>query len=272
MAARSTNRVVRPRTPSAYINWLEQLDKRIRKLSAGSDWQEELGPHRCRRFIMVRFPELERPLPEQVFASELLRGERLIDKSKHADRILRGLNVAQRSQLAGLLLDIAEGLDMYNPRRVSSKEARKLGAEWERRTRMLSRKVSSIRRKLEGLRDYASDLHPLLGLEYIRAAKRCLETLAKLKEDSSDGEFYRLFESEHPTLQDPRHLGIVELYWFFRHECGCTGRESEVRVAVLANEFLACNLAYIPKYNDAESQGCPAVRQAVLRCSPHTTN
>lgn len=138
---------------------------------------------------------------------------------------------------------------------------------------MLSRKTSKLRVDLEGLREYASGLHALLGLKYVRAADNCLKMLSHLNEDPFTLEVVRSLNSEYsecPAGEDPRQLSIVELYWFFRHECRCSGVDSEVRVAVVANAFLGHNLAYIPEYKDGESQGCPAVRQAVRRYRPHT--
>ncbi len=148
----------------------------------------------------------------------------------------------------------------------------KLAAERNRRNRMLLRKVSKIRRELELLLKYAKDLHPLLKWGYVHAANSCLKSLANLKENPSDDDFYRSLNSEYPTLEDPRQLGMVELCCFFRYGCRCKGPDSEVRVAMLANDFLASPLKYIPKYDGLESQGCPAVRIAVSRFRARTTH
>jgi len=136
---------------------------------------------------------------------------------------------------------------------------------------MQYRKIGKIRRELESLREYAKRQIPLLGLDYIRAADRGLKALANVKDDPSGGEFYLSLKSEYPRLQDPRQLGIVEFYWFFRNECRCSGREAKVRVAMIANAFLASKLKYKPNYRDAESQGCSAVRVAVARYRARTT-
>jgi len=207
-----------------------------------------------------------------VICDELLRGETWIRSSNHAERILCELKPGQSSQLAGLLLDIIQALEIYDHHRSSSKSVSKLVAERSRRKRMLLGKVSKIRGELESMLQYAKNLNALLGMEYVHAANRCLKYLVGLKQDSHDDEFYLSLKSEYPTLEDPRQLGMVELYWFFCHECRCSGAESEVRVAMLANEFFASPLKYIPKYHGAESQGCPAVRIAVSRFRPRTTN
>jgi hypothetical protein len=272
--ARAGDHAAGPRKPCTPINWLEELDKRASELPAESVWfkDSELLFQRCRRFIMARFPELPRLFPAQVLCDELSRGEKRIRSSDHAERILRDLKPGQRNQLAGLLLDVIEALEVYARHTHSSKSVSELAAERNRRKRMLLRKVSKIRRELERLVKYAEDINPLLSLEYVHAAKRCLKSLANLEGNSHDDEFYCSLRSEYPTLEDPRQLGMVELYCFFRYECRCSGPDSEVRVAMLANDFLASPLKYIPKYNGTESQGCPAVRIAVSRIRPRTTN
>lgn len=278
MVARAGDHSIRLGKPFAPINWLEQVDRRVSELAAGSDWlkDSELARQRCRRFIMARFTELPSPLAQSVLSRELSRGERQIRESEHAERVLRGLRPGQGSQLAGLFLDIIEALQVHARHRQSSKKVQELAAEADRRTRMLCRRVSSIRRKLESLQIYAEGLDPSLSLNYFRAATRCLKILASLKEDGSAGEFYRSLKPEYPTLEDPWQLGLVQLYWFFRHECRCSGRDSEVRVAMIANDLLAGpgrrKLRYIPKYRDAVSQGCSAVRLAVSRYHPRTKN
>jgi hypothetical protein len=273
MAAR-TDRPIKSGKLSAPINWLEQLDRNVRKLRSGSDWlrESDLALQRCRRFIMVRFPELPTPFVQSVFRREISRGEKQIGDSTHAERVLRDLKPIQKSQLAGLLLDVVEALQVHARHQQSSKKVQELNSEADRRTRMLFRKASSVRRDLEGLQRYAERLHPSLGLDYARAASRCLKSLANLKEDPSAGEYFRSIRSVYPTLEDPGQLGIVELYWFFRHECHCTGADSEVRVAMIANEFLGLKLKYLPQYKDAESQGCQAVRRAVSRFRPRTVD
>jgi hypothetical protein len=133
----------------------------------------------------------------------------------------------------------------------------------------LTRKLTKIRRELGDLQNYANSLDASLGLEYSRAAKRCLQILEKLKEDPDAEAFYRSRRLDFPAVEKPLQLSLVQLYWFFRHECGCSGHESEVRVAIIVNEVLPTpesrKLKYIPEYKDAESQGCSAVRLAVSR-------
>lgn len=270
MAARVVDRAKRAGNPSSHCNWLEELDRSVEELPAGSDWRDDpqLAPQRCRRFLMTRFPDLRRPFLDQVLRNELSRGEKLIHRSNRAKWILRDLKPEQRRQLAGLLLDVIEALEFYVRHRQSSKAVSELDAERSRRKRMLLRRVSNIRRELERLLKYAKDLNPLLGLEYVHATNRCLRSLATLEEKPSEDELYRSLKSEYPSLEDPRQLGMVELYCFFRYECRCSGSDSEVRVAILANDFLASPLKYTARYTGDETKGCPAVRIAVSRFRP----
>lgn len=218
---------------------------------------------------MARYPQLLRPLWDRVFLRELARGEQRLRGLTDSGRILRDLNADQISQLAGLLVDAMEAVDCHTSRRRSSQVAQRLAGEADRRARMLSRKTLKLRSELEKLRDYAQGLHPLLGLRYAKATDRCLDILSRLREDPFALEVARSLKDEYPTLENPGQLAMVQLYWFFRHECRCTGTESQVRVAMVMNDLLACNLAYIPTGAD---EGCPAVRQAVLRYRPLTTS
>jgi hypothetical protein len=254
-------------------NWLEELDSRVRQLRETSDWSTDadLSLQRCRLFLMVRFPELPRPFADEVLSDELSRGEKQIRNSQHAERILRDLNAGDRAQLAALLLDAIGALDVYTRHSQSSKSLSKLGAERNRRKRMLLRKVSEIRRELAELVEYAKKLDPLLGLEYVHAAKRCLKSLSNLEENSCNDEFYDAVTSEYLALEDPRHLSMVELYCFFRYDCGCTRPDSEVRVAMLATDFLSAPVKFTPKYDGHESEGCAAIRIAISRFGTRTT-
>jgi hypothetical protein len=224
---------------------------------------------------MARFPDLPRPFPDEVLSRELLRGEGQVADSKHSERILRGLNAVQRSQLAGLVLDLNQALRDYTRHGQNSKMVRTLAAEAPGRTRRLSQKVVHIRAELEDLQEYAARLHATLGLEYGRAAKRCLDVLEKLNRGPSVAEYFESQKAEYPAIEHPRQLGIVQLYWFFRTECRCSAGESEVRSAMVANELLPLagrrSVNYVSQYQGDESQGSSAVRLAVSRYRPRTT-
>jgi len=171
MAARAGVRATRKLT--LYFNWLEELDRRVGRLPAGSAWlsDSQLSFQRCLFFIMARFPTLSRPFPEEVIGDIVSREQKLIDDSAHAERILRGLNADQRGQLASLLFDVREALAFHTRHWLPSKMKHKLASEVERRTRVLFRRVSKIQRELNGLKTYAERLHPLLGFECIRDAQ-----------------------------------------------------------------------------------------------------
>jgi hypothetical protein len=252
------------------------LDRRVKKLKDAESWAEDsvLAFQRCRRFLMTRFPHLPHPFANEVVSQELSRREEQLQRSLHAKRILRDLNDAQRRQLAGLLLDIEEASQYHTRQKLTSKSVRRLAAEGDRRLHVLFRKTLKIRSELSELIEYAKGLHPVLRQGYLRAAERCLEILQELEKPSrrdnlSISEYYRSQKREYPALEDPKQLGIVQLYWFF-HESGRSGRDSEVRAAMIANEFLSLKLKYIEKYSDAESMGSSAVRLAVSRYRPRT--
>lgn len=266
-----------PAEPPRYFNWLENLDKTIGELPSQANWLDDsnVAAQRCRLFIMQRYPGVVRLFPDEVLLAELSRGLRLLRRSELSPRILNRLNGPQLLQLAGLFLDVRQAVQDREGHQRSAKDLRKLAGEADRRIRNLSRKVLTIRRELDDLQVLADSLHPLLGLEYSRAAKRCLKVLKRLEEDpSTAGETYRSLKSEYPVLEDPLQLGMVEFYWFFRHECRCSGHESEVRVAMIVNDFLisdgASKLSYKPTYTTGETQGCSAVRLAVQRYHPRT--
>ena len=229
-----------------------------------------LAFQRCRLFLMVRFPHLPRPFDDDLISRELLRGEERLCRLRHSKRILRDLSGAQRKQLAGLVLDIEEALEHDAILGRSSKTVRELGATGDRRLRVLSRRVIKICNELTELIKYTERLHPVLQLGYRRSAKRCLEILEKLKVDPSFGEFWRSQIPEYPARKNPKQLAYGQLYWFFHAECKCTGPESEVRAAVLSNEFFGLAIKYIPAYRIDRSMGSSGVRQAVMRFHPRT--
>lgn len=126
MAARAGVRATRKQ--SLHYNWLEELDRRIGRLPAGPAWlrDSQLCSQRCMFFIMVRFPRLSRPFPDEVIGNIVSQEEKLIDDSAHAERILRGLNADQRRQLASLLFDVREALAFHSRHGLSSKIKHKL--------------------------------------------------------------------------------------------------------------------------------------------------
>ncbi len=77
----------------------------------------------------------------------------------------------------------------------------------------------------------------------------------------------------HVTPANPVAPCMVRLYWFFRHGCGISGDQSEVRVALLRNafwkKFNISSVEYRNRFDreSAEPAGCPAVIEAVRRYS-----
>ena len=251
------------------------VDRRVAGLNERKSWIEDsvLAPQRCRLFLLVRFPHLPHPFEDEVLSRELSRGEERLCRMRHAKRILRDLSGAQRNQLAGLLLDIDQALRDYARYGRETQMVRDL-ATGNRRLRVLSRRVIKIRSELSGLIKYTKRLHPVLQSGCLRSAERCLEILDTLRVDASFVKFYLSQLPEYPPIDNPEQLGIVQLYWFFKSECKCSGAESEVRAALVTNELkidpksrpLRCTLLY----REDESKGSPAVRLAVTRFRPRT--
>ncbi len=252
------------------LNWLKWLDGEVRKFPSGANWTHHppFQFARCRLFMMARYPHLQRLLPDEVLYRQLARAENQVLGHPEARHALDGFNNRQRKELAALFLDSIDSLKSYRSHRRSAKRVHKLASEAKRRTRMLARKLEKVRRALEDLRKYAASLDVVLGWEYVRTAKTCLETLEKLKEDV-DPEFCQSMKGEYPKLEDPVALGTVQLYWFFRHGCRLSGDEAEVRVARIRNAFWTEHgvpeVHYRPQYQTAESKGYDAVHVTILR-------
>jgi hypothetical protein len=275
MAERITSRRVGAGRPSLF-NWLKWLDEEVRKFPSGANWLQypPFQFARCRLFMMARYSQLQRLLPDGVLYRELARAENEVLGHPEARHALDGLNDRQRKELAALFLDTVISLMSYKTHGRSAKRVHKLAGEAPSRTRMLTRKLGKARRALEDLHEYAESLDELLGREHARATKTCLETLRKLKE-GTDLEFYKSIEAEYPPLEDPVALGTVQLYWFFRHGCRLTGDEAEVRVARIRNAFWTEHgvpkVPYRPEYQTGESKGCDAVHVTIQRFKQGTS-
>ena len=269
MAERITSRRVGAGRTSP-LNWLKWLDGEVRKFPSGANWSQHppFQFARCRFFMMARYPQLQRLLPDEALYQEVARAENQVLGHPEARRALDGLKDRQRKELAALFLDNIDSLKSYRSHRRSAKRVHKLAHEAKRRTRMLARKLEKVCRALEDLRKYAASLDVVLGWEHVRIVETCLETLEKLKEDV-DPEFYQSMKGEYPQLEDPVALGTVQLYWFLRHGCRLSGDEAEVRVARIRNAFWTEHgvpeVHYRPEYQIAESKGCDAVHVAILR-------
>ncbi len=258
------------------FNWLKWLDGEVRKFPRGANWLKHppFQFARCRLFMMARYPQLRRPFPDEILGRALSGAEHEMSEHREARHALDGLNDRQRKELAALFLDTVDSLTSYKGYRRSANRVHKLANEAARRTRMLTRKLEKARRALEDLRKYGASLDELLGWEHVRAAETSLERLRKLKEDT-DPEFYQSIRPEYPALEDPVTLGMVQLYWFFRHGCRLSGDEAEVRVARIRNalwtEHGVPEVGYRPEYQTGESKGCNTVHIAVLRFKQGTS-
>ena len=126
---------------------------------------------------------------------------------------------------------------------------------------------------LRAVRQRASNLHPTLGSDLVFAAERAIAIVTSEHYRHTPESLHALrkelikHSSEYcPSPDHPATFGMVQLYWFFRHECGLSGNESEVRASLVRNGFwppLAKPIKVKLHYSDAESQGSTTVRQAV---------
>lgn len=270
------------RKSAQLFNWLERLDQEARTLPKAMNWLEPYGP-----FMLIRYANL-RPEPHP----HDLRSTQTVDEWKsriagHTDTAfcLKGLNSEQRKQLSALLLDIETAFENNNIQRGRSKWARQLSNEARRRTRVLDRKLLKARKAVESLMSYAKDsgtgnsadlpshaARQTLGYPYRTAAARALRALvvpSGVAPVMPDVDVYESLTSEYPTPDAPEVFGMVKLYWLFRHECGLSGHESEVRVARLRNafwiEYEVRPVKLRATYRAGESIGCNAVHAAVRR-------
>ena len=203
-------------------------------------------------------------------------------KIAHSDasRCLHGLDTAQRTQLAALLLETREAFEIREHQNSGAALRRYLANEARRRHRMLRRKLARARKAVQELKDYASDsafgrsgektvheARQMLGHDYLCVASHALAALDG-KRLSDDTDFH-----EYSTAERAEGFGMVQLYWFFRHGCALSGDESEVRVGLIRTVFWTeYGVSKIPlrtKGQPEESKGCDAVRAAVMRLSRH---
>jgi hypothetical protein len=150
---------------------------------------------------------------------------------------------------------------------------------------MLNRKLQKARQSVEELMAYAQDSRKenapdsplyrarrMLGQPYIVAASNALRDLDIKYLPDAQKHIEIATESMSVGSEDVEVFGMVQLYWFFRHECNLNGDESEVRVARLRNAFWIENgasaVTYRAKYIAGQSQGCEAVHVAVRRFRP----
>jgi hypothetical protein len=275
MAERITSRRAGAGKRSPF-NWLKWLDREVRKFPSGAKWlqHQPFQSARCWHLMMARYPQLQRPFRDEALHREWSRAGNQILGHPEARVALDELNDRQPIELAAIFSDTVISLTSFKAQGRTAKRVHKLAGEEASRTRILNRKLRNSRRALKDLHGYAGTLDEVLGMEHVLAAKKCLETLEKLKEDSAP-DFYQSIKGEYPALEDPVTLGMIQLYWFFRHGCGLSGHEAEVRVARIRNAFWTEHgvpeVPYRPEYRTGESKGCDAVHIAVLRFKQGTS-
>ncbi len=251
-------------TSSPLINWLEDLDMKAQKLPRADDWWDYSA------FMMERYPHLKpRPVPSaenKEFSQFVSQWEHRISQHPKARGALKSLSTKQRRQLAALVLDTIVELRDYRELRGISQTAQKLKPAAPRRNQMLIKKINKAIGALQEVRDYTASAGDelLFGEGVRRATDKCLKGL----QEARPFPFGR-FEPPGCEIVSPVGFGMVRLYWFFRHGCGISGDESEVRVALIRNalwkKYGISEVAYRPKYQVGESKGCDAVHEAVSR-------
>lgn len=237
------------RNSAGLFNWLQSLDEEAPTLERAWSWLEPYGP-----FRLVRYPHL-RPRPSaddprskcmcesgEACAFRLLaEWESKIANQEEAAACLQGLNCEQRQQLSALLIEIVDAFEDCKQEGAGSRLRRHLAGEAKRRTRVLDRKLEKARKAVQELEDYASDsgtgrsldqsshaARQMLGQKYRLAAQRALREM-KVQNAPEEIEFHESLRNEYATPDRAEGFGMVQLYWFFRHECRLTGDESEVR-------------------------------------------
>lgn len=283
------------RTTARLFNWLEKLDELAKTLPVAGSWLQPYGP-----FMLARFPNLQpQPIPDNphsriMYESGEMAAARLfaewelrIGENPETAVCLEGLSRELRLQLSALMVDIESAFEMRTADNRSSTFHKHIIKEAEGRERMLNRKIKKVRLAIKELKEYAEDsgesnsvgandaLHrarQILGTTYLIAADDALRALDARGHNSAKHHIETAKEFLSPCDQEEA-FGMIRLYWFFKHGCNLSGHESEVRVARLRNVFWAEygieRVKFRPGYDGVASQGCEAVRLAVMRFKPN---
>jgi hypothetical protein len=268
------------------INWLTSVDERAAILPRAAHWLEY--PY----FLFARYPDLQ-PAPvsqpkyrkidfqsgRRVFEQALIKWEERLATHDKASRCLDKLSAEQRRQLAALISDCIANFEWYELYVKHRDELSAITREADRRIRQVRKKIKKAGDALEEAIKYGSELDPLLSSEFTLAAKKRLKELLAEDEDSlirslPPSTFWKgaldHLPQFHPVRENPTTTAMVQVFWFFKHDCKLSGHESEVRVALIRNSFWTAwtkPVKYLPFYDGADSQGCTAVRKAVSRFS-----
>jgi hypothetical protein len=259
---------MQPTSESAYTNWLTLEDERARTLERSRSFAE------YSHFCLIRNPQLQPTPPEDPIE---LRSFEIMRRSFFAQIALKsgslpswasdGLTSAQLDQLTALIIDLGGDQDYFASYGAEGNEWRQIGKTGPQIQRKLTKQVQKVREALAKLQDLAGKSPPLLGKRYTRGAECCLHDLDMYCTPISD-ETLREQLPLHPREDDPISFAVVPLYWFYKHECGLTSNESQVRAAMIRNAFLTPPgeqpLAYSPG-KGGDSSGCPAVRAALKK-------
>jgi hypothetical protein len=290
------------------FNFLKALDERVlggvpEPTGVGEGrartWERAINWSKYGPFIFARYPHLKpRPLPDNASAKSNCEKQQQIweecrlEITNHSETAacVQRLNARQQTELAALLIEIHEAFENREHQNSNVALRRHLANEAPQRNRRLNHKLAAVCKALQKLKEYASDsrrpedetLHTarqILGHDHLCAASHALAVLEALKSGNDGADFYESLRHEYSTAERAEAFGMVQLYWFFKHECGLSENESEVRVARLRNAFWTKfgikKVPYCQKkvtesdrgtvLHSAPGKGCSAVHLAVRR-------
>jgi hypothetical protein len=250
------------------FNWLKNLDRRAASSGMEVFWRQKFSDEWCPLFIMTRYPTFIRLISEEAL-NQIWAEERDRLQSSKCNRVLGGLSDRQKSELFSLVHDVRAASVYYQWHRNSEKSELKSTRQAPIIIRRLDLKAQAIRAKLQEFYALASAVPFVLGREYKISAEKCLKILEHPTTPAVMAEWSGSTQRDfHSDLDRPSALGVVQLFWFFNYECGLSGRESQVRVAIIANEILGQSFDY--QLSSKDGPGSQAVRRTVDRFSPRT--
>ena len=169
------------------------------------------------------------------------------------------------------MIDFRNDAEVYETYGKESDQWREAGKKGPQQQARLTKQVKKAQQELQKLHNLAGKAIPVLGRRYVLTADRCMKDLEDHCEPIPE-EQLRQQLSIHQPEDDQSSFAVVPLYWFFRHECGLSGNESEVRAAMIRNQFLTPPgkepLKYQAESTGGEFGGSSAVRLAVSRYRP----
>lgn len=201
---------------------------------------------------------------------------RQIESDSEAKWTMKGLCNDRKKQLAILVWQSLEKLGRHKAHSQYGKKLLRLSRESARRYRKLQSKVDEVRRAIDDLLKFARSIDEELSAPIIRAGQNCLENLHSIGGPPPDDDHWKKqradflkYEYLHPVPSNPLQIQMFRLYCFFHENCSLSGKESEVRVALIRNtcwtHYGVRPLKLKAANKGEESKGCTAVRQAVAR-------